>query len=75
LEHDVKHTAKPPRLIALHDYSPALQTAVSWLGDRYVLAEPVPRRREERKPFFNTPREWIRASRGDGLSRTRRFAH
>jgi len=71
----VKRPAKPIRPIPLHDYSPALQNAVSWLGERYVLAEPVTRRREERKAYFNTPREWIRASRGEGLARTRRFTH
>jgi hypothetical protein len=27
-----------------HDYGLALQTAVSWLGDRHLLAAPVPRR-------------------------------
>jgi hypothetical protein len=27
-----------------HDYSPALQGALSWLGKRYLLAEPVNRR-------------------------------
>jgi len=26
-----------------HDYGQALQTAVSWLGDRHLLAAPVPR--------------------------------
>jgi hypothetical protein len=27
-----------------HDYRPALQGALSWLGNRYLLAEPVNRR-------------------------------
>ena len=27
-----------------HDYGRALQNAVSWLGDRHLLAKPVPRR-------------------------------
>jgi len=27
-----------------HDYRPALQGALSWLGKRYLLAEPVNRR-------------------------------
>jgi hypothetical protein len=39
-----KQTAKLP----LHDYRPALQGALSWLGDRHLLAEPVPRLHEER---------------------------
>ena len=29
--------------IPLHDYRPALQGALSWLGDRHLLAEPVAR--------------------------------
>ena len=32
------------RLIPLHDYGPALRSAVSWLGERYLLAQPEPRR-------------------------------
>ena len=49
-----------------HDYGLALQTAVSWLGDRYLLAEPVARRREERNPFFVEPRRWHDAHRPSG---------
>lgn len=49
-----------------HDYGLALQNAVSWLGDRYLLAEPVPRRSEERKPFFVKPRRWHEALRSTG---------
>ena len=45
------------------DYGLAVQTAVSWLGDRYLLAEPVTRRVEERKPFFFEPRHWYEARR------------
>jgi hypothetical protein len=36
---------------------------VSWLGDRYLLAEPVPRRHEERKPFFAEVRRWLPSTR------------
>jgi hypothetical protein len=46
------------RTIPLHDYGPALQNAVSWLGQKYLLAEPVQRRSEELKPFFSTARSW-----------------
>lgn len=46
------------RVIPLHDYGPALQNAVSWLGDRYLLADPVPRRNDEPKPYFNEARSW-----------------
>ena len=58
----MKIPATPARAIPLHDYRPALQNAVSWLGDRYLLADPVPRRRDERKPFFNTPRSWFHST-------------
>jgi hypothetical protein len=38
-----------------HDYRPALQGALSWLGKRYLLAEPLNRRSEDRKPLVNQP--------------------
>ena len=34
--------------LPLHDYGLALQSAVSWLGDRYLLAAPIPARRPDR---------------------------
>jgi hypothetical protein len=58
LEHDVKRTRELNHSIPLHDYSPALQSAVSWLGDRHLLAEPVPRLSAERTPYFAEPRRW-----------------
>jgi hypothetical protein len=65
-----------------HDYELALQSAVSWLGDRYLLAEPVSRRSDERKPFFVEPRSWHdarvdssrRPRRGPGQTSTRTMA-
>ena len=42
LEHDVNRKLHNPAL-PVHDYRPALECAVSWLGDRYLLAEPVRR--------------------------------
>lgn len=44
--------------LPLHDYERARQSAVSWLGDRYLLATPVNRKREEPSPFFVQPRQW-----------------
>jgi hypothetical protein len=38
-----------------HDYRPALQGALSWLGKRYLLAEPLNRRSEDRKPVVSEP--------------------
>jgi hypothetical protein len=32
----------------VHDYGTALQSAVSWLGDRYLLAAPIQARRPDR---------------------------
>jgi hypothetical protein len=48
--------------LPLHDYRPALQCAVSWLGDRYLLAQPV-RRPPERNPFFAETRRWFPSTR------------
>jgi hypothetical protein len=45
--------------IPQHDYALALKSAVSWLGDRYLLADPLPRRRNERKEYFTESRRWL----------------
>lgn len=55
--------------IPLHDYDHALQSAVSWLGDRYLLASPVPRRKEDQKPFFSEPRRWHETARLPSIAR------
>lgn len=49
--------------LPLHDYRVALQTAMSWLGDRYLLAEPVRRPNAGPSPFFAEPRRWLPNSR------------
>ena len=50
--------------LPVHDYRPALQCAVSWLGDRYVLAQPAPRRQHPvRDPFYAQIRRWLPTSR------------
>jgi len=56
-EHAVKRSKNPA--LPVHDYRPALECAVSWLGDRYLLAQPMQRRREEFKPFFAEVRRWL----------------
>ena len=43
----------------LRDYGLALKTAVSWLGDRYLLAQPVTRLKDDRKPFFVETQRWL----------------
>jgi hypothetical protein len=44
--------------LPLHDYDRARQSAVSWLGNRYLLAAPINRKREEPSPYFVQPRQW-----------------
>jgi hypothetical protein len=44
--------------IPQHDYRQALKSAVSWLGDRYLLADPQPKRRDDRKDYFVVTRSW-----------------
>jgi len=46
-----EYTAPP-----LHDYRHALQGAMSWLGDKHLLAEPVPRLKEA--SYFAEQRRW-----------------
>jgi hypothetical protein len=62
-EQTMKRADNKVRSIPLHDYGLALQSAVSWLGDRYLLAAPIARRREEPAPFFSEPRRWHEAAR------------
>lgn len=49
--------------LPIHDYRMALKGAVSWLGERYLLAEPVQKRRGEAKPFFAQIPRWLPTSR------------
>jgi hypothetical protein len=63
---NMKHPKQKSHPMPRHDYGLALQTAVSWLGDRYVLAEPVSRRKAEHKPFFVEPRRWHAVQRSGG---------
>lgn len=50
----MKNTKPMHQVIPPHDYRPALQGALSWLGKRYLLAEPLNRRTEDKKPEFPT---------------------
>jgi hypothetical protein len=47
---------------APHDYDRALQSAVSWLGERYLLAAPQPRQSPER-PKYWTAQQHVTAHR------------
>ena len=65
----MKRPKEPSNRIPQHDYALALQSAVSWMGDRYLLAEPVARRAEEHKPFFAVPKSWLDNGRPGPASR------
>ena len=57
LETDMKR--KPFNVpIPMHDYRLALLGAVFWLGERHLLAEPIPRSSEGRSPYFAESRRW-----------------
>ncbi len=56
------------QIIPVHDYRQQLQKAVNWLGDRYLLAEPTPRRKDEFKGYFAEARHWHGAA-GAGVQR------
>jgi hypothetical protein len=45
---------QPP--FPVRDYSLALQSAVSWLGDRYLLATPIHATNQRARSSFNRPR-------------------
>jgi hypothetical protein len=51
-----------------HDYRPALQGALSWLGKRYLLAEPLNRRSDHTaqrsEPQSAPPTAWKAVSMG-----------
>jgi hypothetical protein len=71
LETDMKRPKDTSHAMPQHDYQLALQTAVSWLGDRYLLAEPVARRSVEYKPFFAEPKRWHDLQRANGPANRR----
>lgn len=49
--------------LPVHDYRTALQRALSWLGDRYLLAQPVNRVSAQRRPNFAETRRWMPGTR------------
>ena len=60
---------KTPRSIPFHDYSAAIESAVSWLGSRYLLAAPVQphRRSNPHHGWYLQSDHWLHANklRGD----------
>jgi len=64
----MKRHKEPALPLSQFDYGLALQTAVSWLGDRYLLAQPLPRRSVQRPPFpFVEQARWHQARPAVGL--------
>ena len=63
----MKRPKEPALPLPRYDYGLALKTAVSWLGDRYLLAEPVPRRPVEQPLFFAEQPRWHEARPATGL--------
>lgn len=64
----MKHPEPPPSSIPVHDYGLALKSAVSWLGDRYLLAAPQAKRSDERRDYFTAARSWH-----DARNQSKRF--
>jgi hypothetical protein len=62
----MKRLEQKPLPLPQFDYGLALRNAVSWLGDRYLLAVPATRRPEEPRPFFVEPRRWHDSARAAG---------
>ena len=50
----MKNSKKLKQAIPTHDYRPALQGALSWLGKRYLLAEPLNRRSDDKNSQLPT---------------------
>jgi len=45
-------------LVPTHNYDQARQKAVSWLGDRYLLAEPTRKRDDGSKTWLKPHSDW-----------------
>jgi hypothetical protein len=57
----MKRHKEPALPLPQFDYGLSLQTAVSWLGDRHVLAKPVPSRNVGRPAYFVERQRWDKA--------------
>jgi hypothetical protein len=56
LKENMKCPESPFQSVPVHDYELALKSAVTWMGNRYLLATPLPRRSNEHKDSFNEAR-------------------
>jgi hypothetical protein len=66
----MKTSESTPASLPQHDYEQALKRAVSWLGDRYLLADPLPKRRDASKEYFGASRHWLDARNSKAHSAT-----
>jgi hypothetical protein len=57
-ETDMKRPKETLKHLPQHDYALALRNAVSWLGDRYLLAQPVVRSVATPQTYFTETRSW-----------------
>ena len=54
----MKRSKESLKHLPQHDYALALRNAVSWLGDRHLLAQPVARAVATPQPYFVATRSW-----------------
>ena len=61
----MKQMPRSEKGFPLHDYTMAISSAVSWLGERYLLASPInrPRRLRSVEPFYGQRASWWRVGR------------
>jgi hypothetical protein len=57
-ETHMKRPDEKATLVPTYNYDQARQKAVSWLGDRYLLAEPARKRDDGSKGFLKAPSDW-----------------
>jgi hypothetical protein len=58
MELTMKLMKQEPSRLPVDDYSAALRNAVSWLGERYLLAVPVTRSEQPTPRYFPQGRGW-----------------
>jgi hypothetical protein len=63
-ENDVKTSKTTNQMISRHDYGPALRGALSWLGNRYLLAEPLNRRPDDRNQAVTDTNRLLKPEQG-----------
>jgi len=54
----MKRPEEKAKLVPTHNYDQAREKAVSWLGDRYLLAEPARKRDDGSKSYLKAPSDW-----------------